>query len=74
MKDDMKRNTPQLAPNSSEILSERAKAEEDGELLALALDRLRANSDKPAISADQVYAELGIDMDQVNAADEVELE
>ena len=69
----MKNNAPYRIVVTPADFARMSELEEDNELLAMALARLQANSGKPAVPADEVYKELGIDMAEVDATDDVEL-
>lgn len=69
----LKNNSPYRVVVTPADYARMAQLEEDNELLSLALARLEANAGKAAVPAAQAYADLGIDMDEVAAMDDVEL-
>lgn len=69
----MKNNQPYRVVVTPADFMRMSELEEDNELLTMALARLEANAGKPAVPAADVYARLGIDMDEVEAMDDVEL-
>lgn len=69
----MKNNAPYRVVVTPADFARMAELEEDNELLTMALARLEANAGKPAVPASEVYARLGVDMDEVAAMDDVEL-
>lgn len=69
----MKNNTPYRVVLTPGDFARMSELQEDNDLLAMALDRLEANVGKRAIPASEVYDRLGINMDEVEAMDDVEL-
>ncbi len=69
----MKNNAPYRVVLTPDDFARMSELEENNELLAMALARLEANKDKPAIPAADVYARLGISNAEIDALDDVEL-
>ena len=70
----LKNNTPAAVLLSPEEFSRLAEIEEDYHLLMLAQERLTNNNISNAIPEADVMASLGISEDEINAAEDVEIE
>lgn len=69
----VKNNLPYRVVMTSDDYMRMSELEQDNALLQIALARLEANAGRPAIPAAEAYADLGIDMSQVDAMEDVEL-
>ena len=70
----LKNNKPAAILLSPEEFSRLAEIEENYHLLMLAQERLANNNINNAISEADVMASLGISEDEINAAEDVEIE
>lgn len=69
----LKNNAPYRVITTPDEFAYLSEVEADMVLMAESVARLTSNQNKEPISADQVYAELGISSEDIEAAEDVEL-
>lgn len=70
----LKNNAPYRIVITPSDYRRMTELEEDLALMSVAMERLEANAGRPGIPAAEVYTKLGIDMAEIEAMDDVELE
>ena len=69
----MKNNAPYRVVVTPDDFVRLSEVEEDNALLVMSLSRLEANVGKPAVPAEDAYRELGVNPDEIDAMEDVEL-
>ena len=69
----LKNNAPYRVITTPDEYAYRSEVEADMVLMAEAMARLTANQDAGSVPAEEVYAELGIALEDVDAIEDVEL-